>query len=159
MFTPRLRVRAFDSSGPASPRKQLAEQPSLTLKRNVMKCLHVLTPVKDSIDFTLDTIRAVMGSKFDVPFTYTVYNDFSTDENTRRLEEAARRVGKEIQWIRAGGLSDGNRISAVGIPTLDGLGPSGFNLHSDKEYLDLKSIDEHIKMGVSLLTMMAEQKS
>ena len=58
-----------------------------------MKCLHVLTPVKDSIDFTLDTIRAVMGSRLDVPFTYTVYNDFSTDENTRRLEEAARQYG------------------------------------------------------------------
>ena len=82
-----------------------------------------------------------------------------TEAFAKMLEEAARRVGKEIQWIRAGGLSDGNRISAVGIPTLDGLGPSGFNLHSDKEYLDLKSIDEHIKMGVSLLTMMAEQKS
>lgn len=58
-----------------------------------MKCLHVLTPVKDSIDFTLDTIRAVMGSRLNVPFTYTVYNDFSTDENTRRLEEAARQYG------------------------------------------------------------------
>ena len=58
-----------------------------------MKCLHVLTPVKDSIDFTLETIEAIMQSEVTVPFTYTVYNDFSTEENPRRLEEASRRYG------------------------------------------------------------------
>ena len=58
-----------------------------------MKCLHVLTPVKDSIDLTLETIEAIMQSEVTVPFTYTVYNDFSTEENTRRLEEASRRYG------------------------------------------------------------------
>lgn len=58
-----------------------------------MKCLHVLTPVKDSIDFTLETIEAIMQSEVTVPFTYTVYNDFSTEENTLRLEEASRRYG------------------------------------------------------------------
>lgn len=58
-----------------------------------MKCLHVLTPVKDSIDFTLETIEAIMQSEVTVPFTYTVYNDLSTEENTRRLEEASRRYG------------------------------------------------------------------
>lgn len=58
-----------------------------------MKCLHVLTPVKDSIDFTLEAIEAIMQSEVTVPFTYTVYNDFSTEENTRRLEEASRRYG------------------------------------------------------------------
>ena len=42
-----------------------------------MKCLHIITPVKDSIDFTLET----------------VYNDFSTEENTRRLEKASREMG------------------------------------------------------------------
>lgn len=31
-----------------------------------------------------------MESDILVPFTYTVYNDFSTEENTHRLEEAAR---------------------------------------------------------------------
>ena len=58
-----------------------------------MKCLHIITPVKDSIDSTLETIRAIMESEITVPFTYTVYNDFSTAENTRLLEEAAARFG------------------------------------------------------------------
>ena len=42
-----------------------------------------------------------MESDILVPFTYTVYNDFSTEENTHRLEEAAR------QWnFRLVNLSD-----------------------------------------------------
>ncbi|MDE5678473.1 MAG: glycosyltransferase family 2 protein [Phocaeicola sp.] len=55
-----------------------------------MKCLHIITPVKDSIASTLETIKAITESDITVPFTYTIYNDFSTDENTRLLEEASR---------------------------------------------------------------------
>lgn len=55
-----------------------------------MKCLHIITPVKDSIDSTLETIEAITSSELTVPFTYTVYNDFSTAENTFRLQEASR---------------------------------------------------------------------
>ena len=58
-----------------------------------MKSLQVITPVKDSIDFTLETIRAVLSSETSVPFTYTVYNDFSTVENTLRLEQASKELG------------------------------------------------------------------
>lgn len=58
-----------------------------------MKKLHIITPVKDSIDSTLQTIRAVLDSHIDVPFTYTVYNDFSTTENTERLAQAAQKMG------------------------------------------------------------------
>ncbi len=58
-----------------------------------MKCLYIITPVKDSIDFTFETIKAIKESEIKVPFTYTVYNDFSTPENTRRLEEASREMG------------------------------------------------------------------
>lgn len=61
-----------------------------------MPFLHIVTPVKDSIDSTLDTIRAVLASRIEVPFRYTVYNDFSTPANTRRLEEAASELGFEL---------------------------------------------------------------
>ena len=58
-----------------------------------MKKLHVITPVKDSIDFTLETVKAVLASQTSVPFTYTLYNDFSTAENTARLEAASQEAG------------------------------------------------------------------
>lgn len=61
-----------------------------------MKCLHVITPVKDSIDTTIDTVKAIMSSDIKVPFTYTIYNDFSTPENTHRLEEASKEYGFQL---------------------------------------------------------------
>ncbi|MDR1406489.1 MAG: glycosyltransferase family 2 protein [Tannerella sp.] len=53
----------------------------------------VITPVKDSIASTLETVKAVVSSQTRTPFIYIVYNDFSTDDNTRRLEEAAAVCG------------------------------------------------------------------
>lgn len=69
-----------------------------------MKCIHVITPVKDSIDSTLDTVRAIMSSDIKVPFTYTIYNDFSTPENTIRLEEASKEYG--FQLVNLSDLTD-----------------------------------------------------
>ena len=56
-----------------------------------MNNLHIITPVKDSIESTLQTLRAICASE--LPGTaraLTVYNDFSTPENTARLEAAAK---------------------------------------------------------------------
>ena len=61
-----------------------------------MKSLHIITPVKDSIDLTLETAKAILESEITVPYTYTIYNDFSTDENTARLEKAAAEMGFEL---------------------------------------------------------------
>ena len=69
-----------------------------------MKRIHIITPVKDSIDSTLDTVRAIMSSDIKVPFTYTIYNDFSTPENTLRLEEATKEYG--FQLVNLSDLTD-----------------------------------------------------
>ncbi len=37
-----------------------------------MKELRVITPVKDSIDFTLETVKAILASDIRVPWTYTL---------------------------------------------------------------------------------------
>ncbi len=55
--------------------------------------LHIITPVKDSIVTAMDTIHAVMSSDIRVPHSYTVYNDFSTPENTEILRQAADELG------------------------------------------------------------------
>lgn len=61
-----------------------------------MKNLHIITPVKDSIESTIKTIEAVLQSKLDIPYTYTVYNDFSTPQNTELLEHYAATMGFEL---------------------------------------------------------------
>ncbi|MFI3283388.1 MAG: glycosyltransferase family 2 protein, partial [Rikenellaceae bacterium] len=58
-----------------------------------MKSIHIITPVKDSIDSTLESAKAIMNSRITTPFTYTIYNDFSTAENTARLESASQELG------------------------------------------------------------------
>ena len=69
-----------------------------------MNSLHIITPVKDSIDSTLGTVKAIMESDISVPYTYTIYNDFSTPENTLRLEEASKRYG--FQLVNLSDLTD-----------------------------------------------------
>ena len=61
-----------------------------------MKNVHIITPVKDSIDLTLETAKAIMLSETTYPFTYTVYNDFSTKDNTALLENAAKEWGFQL---------------------------------------------------------------
>ena len=61
-----------------------------------MKCVHIITPVKDSIELTLQAAEAIMASDLNVPFVYTIYNDFSTEESTARLQEASAKLGFEL---------------------------------------------------------------
>ena len=61
-----------------------------------MKKLNIITPVKDSIELSLKTIESVSTSILNVPFSYTVYNDFSTPENTLLLQQAAMKYGFEL---------------------------------------------------------------
>ena len=42
------------------------------------------------------------------------------------------------------GVSDSNLLEAAGLPTLDGLGPTGFNLHSTNEHLLISSIQPRL---------------
>lgn len=44
--------------------------------------------------------------------------------------------------VHTGGGSDGNRTAALGVPTLDGLGPIGGPDHSPDEFLVLASVAE-----------------
>lgn len=58
-----------------------------------MSSVHIITPVKNSINLTIETIKSVLASHLSVNSTYTVYNDFSTPENTIRLKEASTQLG------------------------------------------------------------------
>jgi len=47
----------------------------------------------------------------------------------------ARRLGRDLAEGAAGGGSDGNFTAAIGVPTLDGLGPSGDGAHAHHEHV------------------------
>lgn len=55
--------------------------------------LHVITPVKNSIDTTLQAIEKIFLSDATVDFTFTVYNDFSDEDVTRKLQDITKTHG------------------------------------------------------------------
>jgi len=67
---------------------------------------------------------------------------------------AAAELGVELHEQYVGGGSDGNYTSALGVPTIDSLGPLGEFLHSDKEYIIVDSLFERCKMLALALTKL-----
>jgi glutamate carboxypeptidase len=57
-------------------------------------------------------------------------------EHARSL---AHELGFEVHETMTGGASDGNFTAALGVPTLDGLGPAGGGAHALDEHVDLDS--------------------
>jgi glutamate carboxypeptidase len=76
-------------------------------------------------------------------------------EGTERLFLTARDVARELGFAldeaATGGASDANTTSALGVPTLDGLGPIGGDDHSDREWIDLASIVPRTALLAGLL--------
>jgi glutamate carboxypeptidase len=77
----------------------------------------------------------------------------------RLLDELARcaeMLGTpNLQWRGTGGVCDGNRLAAAGLPTIDSLGPRGGDLHSEREHLWLPSLTERAKLSALLLMRLA----
>jgi glutamate carboxypeptidase len=75
--------------------------------------------------------------------------------DTARLFGVAQKIG-EVLGIRieegpTGGASDGNFTAALGIATLDGLGPIGDGAHSLEEYIEIESLPERAALIAGLI--------
>lgn len=75
-----------------------------------------------------------------------------TLELFKHIQKCGRELGLDIQWEDSGGVCDGNRLQAAGLPTVDTLGAQGGNIHSDQEFLRVNSLIERTKLTV--LTLM-----
>jgi glutamate carboxypeptidase len=75
--------------------------------------------------------------------------------DTARLFETARAVarelGLELKEGSTGGGSDGNFTSALGIPTLDGLGAVGGGAHALDEWVDIQSLPQRALLIAGLI--------
>ena len=69
----------------------------------------------------------------------------------RIVEEEAQTVNLQVRWALTGGASDGNNISAAGVPTIDGMGPVGGSAHSPDEYMDIPSLYQKTILLASVL--------
>ena len=68
-----------------------------------------------------------------------------------KLEELGKKLDVPVTWKATGGVSDGNGISALGIPVLDGCGPVGGHSHNENEYIETDSILSRMKLLYELI--------
>lgn len=68
-----------------------------------------------------------------------------------QLRDFGSKNGYTIEFVRAGGVSDGNRLATLGIPIIDGCGPSGGFPHSDKEFLSIKTVEKRFKLITDMI--------
>ena len=68
----------------------------------------------------------------------------------KTAQEVAATQGWRLEEGATGGASDGNLVSAVGCPTLDGLGPDGGGAHSLDEHVRLSDIAPRIALLAGL---------
>lgn len=70
-----------------------------------------------------------------------------------QAQTAASRLGFVLTEESAGGGSDGNFTSALGVPTLDGLGPVGDGAHALNEHVVLEKMIERAALFGELLSI------
>lgn len=73
----------------------------------------------------------------------------SSEENQqlfKKYQEASSQYGVECNQASAGGVSDANFLSAMSIPTLDGLGAFGDYCHTKKEFILKESLMKKIEI-------------
>jgi glutamate carboxypeptidase len=77
-----------------------------------------------------------------------------TDKVVRLLQLAknvARELGQELTEGSAGGGSDGNFTAALGVPTLDGLGPIGDGAHALHEHVIVDALPDRAALVAGLI--------
>lgn len=77
------------------------------------------------------------------------------DQGTMQLYDLAHRlsaqIGFELTAGSAGGGSDGNFTGAMGVPTLDSIGPRGAGLHTLNEHIQIDSLAERARLAAGLM--------
>lgn len=74
------------------------------------------------------------------------------------IQRVGKQLGLSFMDVQTGGTSDGNYVSEMGIPTLDGLGPVGGLDHSPDEYLDMDSIVLRTALLAGFITEIASHR-
>ncbi|MGJ5133364.1 M20/M25/M40 family metallo-hydrolase [Bradyrhizobium oligotrophicum] len=114
------------------------------------------------LDHGVERMLALSGTTDDVTFKVTrgvTRPVWEPDSGTMALYEKARdiaeQLGLSLPHGSAGGGSDGNFTGALGIPTLDGLGVRGTDMHTLNEHIEIDSLAERGRLMAGLLATLA----
>ena len=98
-------------------------------------------------------------------FSATLHGGFHCPPKPlRRRDRAAARpragcgrdLGLTITAEPTGGVCDGNKLAAAGLPNVDTLGVRGGGIHGPEEYLMVESLTERAKLTALVLADLAE---
>lgn len=108
----------------------------------VMNALHSYTPHDERVKVT------VSGGLNRPPLEPTPSNQALFEQ----AQHLAKEMGLDIHGAVVGGGSDGNFTSAIGIPTLDGMGAVGEGPHARHEHIRIADTLERLAIMAALLT-------
>lgn len=74
-----------------------------------------------------------------------------------KIEDVGVGMGLKVKDTSTGGGSDASFTSAMGVATIDGMGPVGGNAHSDSEYLEIPSLIERIELLAKTINKLSEE--
>lgn len=83
--------------------------------------------------------------------------DGASRELLALVRDIARRRGlASVDAVSAGGASDGNFSAALGVQTLDGLGPLGGGAHATDEWISIASLIERIDLLTGVVDALGQ---
>ncbi len=115
-----------------------------------------LNQIKEKVQELKKNI-SVLGVTVDIKYSGEM-SPMSPSQETRQMIEhitkKAEDLRMEIHWLSVGGVSDANHLAGWGVPVICGCGPCGGNLHNDKEYLELYSLESRLELMYQVLADM-----
>jgi glutamate carboxypeptidase len=119
----------------------------------------------DTYTWVSEAIIEIAGRE-DVPGTtgsaalYAERPPMSRDDRIESLGglygDCAVAFGEEFRMTATGGGSDGNFTGALGIPTLDGLGPVGDGYHSSREFVRIETLESRMAISAAVMGIVSE---
>ena len=113
------------------------------------------------LDYALGRIRSV-GHHDGVVFAFSDDRGFPPMRRAPELVAATLNAlaaqGQPALEEAAGGVSDGSWTSHIGVPTVDGLGPVGGEDHTEREWIELASVEPRVAAIVSLCEQLARAR-
>jgi glutamate carboxypeptidase len=97
---------------------------------------------------TIPDTRVTIGKQTSFP---PLPNNAATDALADRAEAIYAGLGLKLGRGGNGGASESALANEAGVPALDGLGPVGGDFHSDKEWIDLKSVTPRLYLLTKLI--------
>lgn len=71
-----------------------------------------------------------------------------TKKTEKMMEELAP---YHLEYVKAGGISDANRLAVLDIPIIDGCGPQGGFPHSEKEFLRIETVSQRFELFYDII--------